>query len=238
MADFEIEDGIPKIENISQYRIPDKKGVHEFHGFSPDDKEILLTGIAELGKWKGPDIYRINLDTGGSERLTFTPENWDEHAHYTPYMNRIMWVSTSGLNRKRGQIGLDFWEMDGDGKNKQRVTFFNTPDYLNSHNINSVSCADWAWFGSDGRKIIVDVWEDYPVNDKKAVINPGGRTITFPGRRYVMKLIEFADRDGNAALPNDFNEGKYKVKSITTIKEYGKSLDWWFVSIENGPIWQ
>ena len=216
VADFVICDGMPQLKNIKQYKPGGTvTGLRESHGFSPDDKKILFSSIHDHGNWWAPDIYIMDLTTREIQRLTSTPKHWDEHAQYSPDGKKIVWVTTEGFKEYRGDPRNELWIMNADGSNKQHLTYFNQLGRVGYTGYKMIS-GDSAW-SADGTKLAL-----YRIMAGKK--NPA--SITNPRRTTEIVMVEFAEeRKSIEDYPEDCR-GVYKVKSIKTIKKYGKSLDW------------
>ncbi|TAL34825.1 MAG: hypothetical protein EPN97_08160 [Alphaproteobacteria bacterium] len=131
---------------------------YETHSFTPDDKSIVFTGKALDSKSHALDIYRYDFD---SKKLTVLtdPEldEWDEHAQVSPDGAKILWMSSADIkpNTRGPFVKTDYWMMNIDGSDKQRITRFNdkgAPEYLPG----KVVCADSSW-SPDGKKFIAYV---------------------------------------------------------------------------------
>ncbi len=69
-------------------------------------------------------MWGVKLWTNRLKRLTETPNEWDEHAHYSPDGKKIVWMSSTGFDRDWGDISghnwqkylvTELWIMDADG---------------------------------------------------------------------------------------------------------------------------
>ncbi len=149
IADFTITDK-PHLMNIQSFT-PGVQQFYESHGFSPDDTKILFSGNLQKDQplW-GLDIYELNIKTQKLTPLTDTFYEWDEHAHYSPDGQKIVWMSSAGYDMN--PLKADFWIMDYDGSHKQQLTFFNTSTHVHYMGAPIVA-ADSSW-GPDGQKII------------------------------------------------------------------------------------
>jgi hypothetical protein len=115
---------------------------YENHYFSPDDSCIIFTsnmlvGNAILTKC---NIYRLNIYTNQLTQLTGIKYN--EHASYTPDGSKILWGTTNGNTAVNP--GMDFWMMNPDSTNKQRLTFFNLTGHYESESY-KVATVDHSW---------------------------------------------------------------------------------------------
>jgi len=155
LADFGFAGGAPELLHIETRR-PRGLLFYETHGFSPDGGRLLFSGFPENGSYYALEIYSLDLITGRAKRLTKDRE-WDEHAHFSPDGTEIVWASSRGTPQIKGNPlrfppRLDYWIMDGDGKNKRRLTRFNQPRSL-SFIPGGVACADFGW-SPDGASIV------------------------------------------------------------------------------------
>jgi len=160
-ADFSLESGEPVLRNTRKYQPGSNRSFYESHGFSPDGRKVIFSGNLVKGqKESGLDIYEMDLQTGKIMRLTKSLNDWDEHAHYSPDGKKIAWMSGMGFNTVfhsikghawKKYIKTDLWIMDSDGKNQERITFFNQPGH--SHYMGGRTVvSDSAW-SPDSKKI-------------------------------------------------------------------------------------
>lgn len=103
IADFSVEQGKPALPNIETLR-PGDLQVYETHGFSPDGRSILFSGIPEGGTYYDFEIYLFDLATRRLSRLTENHE-WDEQAHFRPDGTLILYGSTEGGRDPPGEKG-------------------------------------------------------------------------------------------------------------------------------------
>lgn len=161
VADFRVDGGTPRLEKIRTYKPGTKKGLYESHGFSPDDRKLLFTAMPERGSnAMGLDIFTYDLRTGQLTNLTDSPEDWDEHAHYTPSGRKIIWMSTRGIGlpAKAWELRSDFWIMNADGSDKQRLTYFN--DSASEERIAGGAVVADFGMSADGRRIAAYSFRD------------------------------------------------------------------------------
>jgi len=160
VADFVMSSNRPHLENIKAYQPAlEKHRFYESHGFSLDDSKIIFSGNPEANqKEYGLDIYVFDLTYQKLTKLTDTSDEWDEHAILSPDGNKIVWMSSQDIeNPDFSKVKTDFWIMNSDGSNKQRLTYFNNPDASEYISIpDGVVAADSSW-GPDGTKIVVYV---------------------------------------------------------------------------------
>ena len=123
-ADFVIESGIPKLENIKTFE-PGGDAFYETYGFSADDKKIIFCSNMRTRFWWSCGIFTIDAATGTNIRQ-LTSNDYNEHAVCSPDGNWIVWMSNTMATKQ----GTDWWIMKTDGTWKQRLTYFNEPGNL------------------------------------------------------------------------------------------------------------
>jgi len=166
LADFSFTevDG-PSIKNVCTFNPGGKSSFFESHNFSPDDEYVLFTGNQD-----GPlEIYELNISDGTTKRLTDNPRGtWDEHAQYSPDGKKIVWMSSKGLRCEINPFFLqtEFWIMDRDGSNKQRLTYFHDSKHQNYLGKDFAVAADSAW-NNDGTKIAGLVITNMPYTERR-----------------------------------------------------------------------
>ena len=154
----------PHFENIRTFTPRDQSVFYESHAFSHDGKSILFSGNLEMGQTEtGLDIYEMDLKTGGLTPLTSTFSDWDEHAHWSPDGQKIAWMSSTpldiqyppnmGSHEWPNYLATEFWLMDADGSNKQRLTFFNEEGHPHQRAERTI-VSDSAW-AIDGKSLVV-----------------------------------------------------------------------------------
>lgn len=171
VADFIVEGGAPKLANIRHFTPGAQPCFYETHDWSLDDTRILFTGNLEKGvPANGLDVYSFDIYAKKLTRLTKTPADWDEHAHFSPDGTRIAWISGADLDVKFPTARWPFWVkyvktemlmMNADGSGQHRITFFNEP-----------GSADYEWL----RKVVG--------NTKRVVLSdsswsPDGKNLAF-----------------------------------------------------------
>ncbi len=162
IADFIIDNKTPRLQNERMYRPGQHSCFYESHAFSNNDRDVLFSGNLVSGQSPvGLDIYVLTLRTNRLKRLTQTPSDWDEHAHYSPDGKHIAWMSSTGIHIEWGDISghnwqkyiqTDLWVMNADGSNKQRLTYFNEPGHPEYMGGRRCVVSDNSW-SPDGRSI-------------------------------------------------------------------------------------
>ncbi len=179
VADFVVDESGPHLANVQTYQ-PGGKVFHEGHGFSPDDTKIIFSGNLEPGQREfGIDIYTLDLKTQELERLTTTLDQWDEHAHYSPSGNKIVWMSTMGCkcNPSRSlDLRADYWLMNADGSGKTRLTYFNEPGHA-EYTGERIVAADSSWSPDGMRLAALLIILDGGLRDLFGFASLGGRIV-------------------------------------------------------------
>ncbi|NIS82716.1 MAG: hypothetical protein GTO14_21510 [Anaerolineales bacterium] len=161
MADFSIQDEKPLLTNIQASR-PEDLQLYEMHGFSLDGKTIIFSGV-EWGKYYYDlEIYTMNITTGDLQQLTNNDE-WDEHAHFSPDGETILWVSSDETPQVKSDTlpgiiehppKFEYWIMNADGSCKRRLSGFNHPQSPEYWPMGGgIGLGDFDW-GPDGKTIV------------------------------------------------------------------------------------
>lgn len=148
MMEFEINlSPQPKLVEMNTL-YPDRMQLYETHGYSPDGKRIIFSGIPKDKGYFEMEIFTSSLDGGDLKKLTGN-QDWDEHAHFSPDGKKIVWASSSGINcpKEPSKLQMDYWVMNADGSGKKRITFFNEP--RSAQYLGSVVASDFDWIDSD-----------------------------------------------------------------------------------------
>lgn len=136
IAEYRSKRGVPRLAKPQTFEPGQQKLFLAASAFTPDDRGLLLAGNREPGQPEnGMDIYRLDLGTGASERLTHSRSAWDEKARVTVKGDQILWISASEITfddvGREPPLPLeqlrDLWVMNVDGSDKQRLTHFNDP---------------------------------------------------------------------------------------------------------------
>jgi Tol biopolymer transport system component len=150
LANFRVKSGKPHLKNVRTFR-PAGLQLCETHGFSPDGRSIIFSGIENGKSYYDFEVYLMNLKTEALTRLTDNDE-WDEHAHFSPDGQWIIWSSSEGIPQNKNiksiedlkKLQLDYWIMKPDGSGKQRLTWFNEPSHPH-HLAGKTIAADFDW---------------------------------------------------------------------------------------------
>jgi Tol biopolymer transport system component len=120
VANFNVaQDGTPSLTGI-RIVTPARDSFNESGGFSADSSSLVFTSDFEThNMWKN-QIYRLDLNSAATTRLT-KGDSYNEHPRYTPD-GQVLWMSSAD-NPSRG---TDWWTMNPDGSNPQRLSDFNS----------------------------------------------------------------------------------------------------------------
>jgi Tol biopolymer transport system component len=120
LADFNVaDDGTPALSGIRTVS-PPGDAFNETGGFSADSSSLVFTSSFETHNFWKSQIYRLDLNSGVTTRLT-KGDSYNEHPRYTPD-GQVLWM-TNADNPSRG---TDWWTVNPDGSNPQRLSDFNT----------------------------------------------------------------------------------------------------------------
>jgi Tol biopolymer transport system component len=121
IADFSFRsaDSVPEISNIRTIE-PVKDFFYEAYGFSNDDSKIIFCSNMNKPSFFDENIYTMDIDGNNISQLT--DKDYNEHAWFTPTGKNIVWMTNA-----QASSGTDWWIMNADGSDKQRLTYFNEP---------------------------------------------------------------------------------------------------------------
>ena len=106
-----------------------------------DGRRLLFAGNPEGQHEYGMDLYILDLNSGRIQNLTQSPKGWEEGSCIAPN-GRIVYISNAesryeldpnDANWATQPLERDYFIMNSDGSNKERLTFFNdpaAPEYL------------------------------------------------------------------------------------------------------------
>ena len=158
-ADFTIENNQPQLSNERILFSPEQGNYVTCMGMY-DNQHLLLAGNLDGQHEYGMDLYTFDLTTGQTSNLTSSPDVWEEGSTVSPgghitYMTNVdstFKLDFSKANWAAQPVERDYWLMDLDGKDKQRLTYFNDPtarEYWGQRVL--VAAADYS---PDGRLLV------------------------------------------------------------------------------------
>ncbi len=120
VADFNVaDDGTPSLSGVRTIS-PAGNAFNETGGFSADSASLVFTSDFETHNFWKSQIYRLDLGPGTTTRLT-KRDTYNEHPRYTPN-GQVLWMT----NADNPSHGTDWWTMNADGSNPQRLSDFNS----------------------------------------------------------------------------------------------------------------
>lgn len=132
VADFTF-DSVPKLTNIRTYQPGNVAALNELESFSKDNNYLLFYSSFETKNIINTPIYKLNLKNGEIQKLT--SESFAQAPTYTPDGNSIIYMTGKDCDIFPMQLqGADWWIMDIDGNNKQRLTYMNKWNHKQSVN--------------------------------------------------------------------------------------------------------
>ncbi len=221
VADFSVQNGKPVVSNIRSFSPGAQQQFYETHGFSPDDSKILFSGNLSPGmSVYDLDIYTMDLQTGRAVDLTNSNDAWDEHAHYTPSGNGIIWMSSKGNPPPTsGSVMSDYWIMNADGTDQIRLTYFNdpsAPEYVTG--VTHVTAADCAWSG-DGNSLVASlITNPATYGGALIVVNYDWSTVSVSSTDYQPKVAP-------SAITSAFSRGLSIGTTVTSSAQLPTNLN-------------
>ena len=127
---------------------------------------LLVSGNLEGQSEYGMDLYSLDLTTGNYTNLTNTPQYWEEGSCIAP-SGKIVYMTNQNSNFQYnfnqfwvGQpMERDYYIMDPDGSNKERLTYFNDPSFADYQGWRAVPIV--CNITPDGKTILATVGRDY-----------------------------------------------------------------------------
>jgi Tol biopolymer transport system component len=122
VANFDVgADGTPSLTDIHTVS-PTDEAFNETGGFSADSDSLVFTSDFETHNFWTSQIYRFDAGSHAITRLT-RGQSYNEHPRYTPD-GQVLWMT----NADNPSHGTDWWTMNPDGSNPQRLSEFNVGD--------------------------------------------------------------------------------------------------------------
>jgi len=161
VADF-VERPMPHLENRRTYR-PGGAAYYEPGSFTSDGRSLLYASDQDTHSFWQSQIYRMDLATGESRRLT-TGKAYNEHPVVlgTPGGDWVVYMSTRGVDRfpRRVMLGTDWYAMRPDGSGTKRLTTMNVDRKDNPQNFGDMQVATTVAVSPRGDFVLGDVQDD------------------------------------------------------------------------------
>lgn len=171
VADF-VAVPAPHLGNLRSYD-PGGPAYYETGSFSSDSHSLFYTSDQDTHSFWQSQIYRLDLATGRSTRLT-QGHTYNEHPAVvsTPSGDWVVFMSTEGEHRRplKLRLGTDWWAMRSDGSGLKRLTTMNVARPNNPEN--------------DGRTLVAG----------KVTASPGGNTLLGDVQDSLVRQTGFVER--------------------------------------------
>lgn len=156
-GDFTVDaQGTPSLTNV-QNITPGAGQLYETSDTAPREPVILISSNIGMKNPYGLDIYSIDLATRKITNLTNTPEQWDEHAEFSPSGQKIAWMSSvpyaSSGPASALSLKTEAMLMNADGSDQQQLTHFNQSGYPESSRVRAV--AGRLLWSADGTRLLI-----------------------------------------------------------------------------------
>lgn len=129
--------GTPTLSNVRTFQPGGVLAGGEVESISLDKSNILIYSTFESKNIIATPIYKIDVATGATTKLT--EDSFSQSPTYTPNGQHIVYMTGKDCDIFFGQLqGADWWIMDSNGNNKQRLTFMNVknnPQSVNAYRL-------------------------------------------------------------------------------------------------------
>ena len=150
----------PSFTNIQTLQPGGVLGFNEGYGWNPDGTKLLFASCYDQFWVWDDQIYEMNDDGTDITQLSQCC-NYNEHAFYTPDGTHVVWMTNTGANTGTTLGGDDYWTMNTDGSDRQRLTFFN--DTTSAYWTGDTHILGHGCFSPDGTRMIGDVGGSQPI---------------------------------------------------------------------------
>ena len=150
VADF-IDGPTPSLSNIRTFKPEGFLALNELESISNDKTELTFYSTFESKNILATPIYKIDINTNNITRLT--SESFAQAPSFNPSGNKIVYMTGQDCDIFPLEIqGADWWQMNTNGSNKQRITRMNItkdPQSVNHYRLaGSISfVSDSVFFG-------------------------------------------------------------------------------------------
>jgi Tol biopolymer transport system component len=126
-------DSVPHFANIRTFQPGNVPSSCELDGISNDNTTLSFYSTFETKNLFATPIYTLNMITGETKRLT--TESFAQAPMFTPDGKRIVYMTGKDCHIFPFEIqGADWWIMNVDGTEKQRISYMNVKDDKQSVN--------------------------------------------------------------------------------------------------------
>jgi Tol biopolymer transport system component len=171
----------PSLANIKVLQPGGVPAFNEAYGWSPDGSKILFASCYNQFWVWDDQIYTMDTTGNNIKQMSSTFKNYPycEHASYSPDGKYIIWMTNRDCKTGSSKGGDDWWIMNSDSTQQQRLTYFN--DTLSSYWTGNTHICCHGSFSPDGKRFLGDVGGSLPLQlDPKQV-----------GSIYVINLSKF-----------------------------------------------
>ncbi|MBR6372560.1 MAG: PD40 domain-containing protein, partial [Victivallales bacterium] len=155
-ASFRMDNGAPKLENIRDIT-PDALRKAFIETSDCKAGQLLYSASVDDSKWYGMDVFmQLVSDKGRHEprNLTMDEEALDRFPVFSPNARKLAWSSTRGFDasyigvdssRWQSELRSEVWIMEADGRDRQRITYFNQKGHEHFMSPNGAYVYMLAW---------------------------------------------------------------------------------------------
>ncbi len=158
VADF-LTAPAPHLANARGYQ-PGGAAYYETGSFSSDSRSLFYTSDQDTRSFWQSQIYRLDLASGQSSRLTHG-HDYNEHPAVVPAPSGdwVVFMSTRAEQRRPLQfrLGTDWWAMRPDGSHLKRLTTMNLNGPQDSERVGRALVAGKVTASPDGGTLLGDV---------------------------------------------------------------------------------
>lgn len=132
VADF-VFDSVPHLLNVKTFQLGNVDACNELESISPDNKILTFYSTFETKNLFATPIYTLDIETGATKRLT--TESFAQAATIRPDGTKMVYMTGHECAIFPFEIqGADWWIMDMNGENKNRLSYMNVKDHPHSVN--------------------------------------------------------------------------------------------------------
>ncbi len=214
VADLVWTNGDPSLQNIRTFE--PQQAFYEPYGTTPDSRRIIFASSMNTGPngvWD-LQVFSMDADTFGDIRQLTSKTPAQQYSYKTNVYNEQTFQTPDGTKLVRMTDlqstwnGTDWWIMDADGSNSQRLTYFNEwwhPQFEGSR------WAVWGSFNAGGTQFIGGVVTDL---------------ISQAGEIKMVTLVKHPAGSGTGLKGEYFNNTRLRGAPILTRVDKYMDFDW------------